>query len=49
MAKLTEEKVRIIRAKRSAGAKLKELAEEFGVHYTVISCIVRLKLWRHVV
>ncbi len=47
-AKLNEMAVVEIRRKRESGAKLKELAEEFGVEDSVISCVVLRKTWKHV-
>lgn len=45
LAKLTDEKVRAIRAAR--GKTTKELAAEYGVHRTVIGKIRNGRIWRH--
>lgn len=48
-AKLTDEDIRRMRALRAhEGMTLKDLASEFGVHYSVIGRIVRGELWRNV-
>lgn len=47
-AKLTESDVRRIRALRAAGAKLRALAEIFGVTDATISSIAKRQTWRHV-
>lgn len=49
-AKLTEEQVREIRARRARGEKLVDLAEEFHVGGPRLSVITRHpeKAWRHV-
>ncbi|HEX8011565.1 MAG TPA: HNH endonuclease [Casimicrobiaceae bacterium] len=49
LAKLTEAKVRTIRAEYAAGvAGYKKLARKYGVNRTTIRPIVRRKTWRHV-
>jgi hypothetical protein len=47
-AKLTEGKVRAIRAQRAEGATPKELAEEFGTTRANICYILRGQTWTHV-
>jgi hypothetical protein len=47
-AKLTADQVRKIRARRAAGSTLVELATEYGVDFSNISCIARRKTWKHV-
>ncbi len=48
-SKLSEEAVREIRRRYSAGgASQQSLADEYGVAQTVVSCIVRGLIWRHV-
>ncbi len=49
LAKLTEDDVREIRRRATAGEKQKTLAEDFGVVQTGISKIVKLLTWKHVV
>lgn len=48
MAKLTEESVREIRRRAHAGETDRDLAREFQVDSSSISCIARGKTWRHV-
>lgn len=48
MAKLTARQAREIRRRRLAGEKIRDLAEEFGVHHTQISSIALGKTWAHV-
>lgn len=49
MAKLTDEKVRSIRAKcKAAGVRQCAVAREFGVSVMTVSLIVNNKTWRHV-
>lgn len=45
-AKLTAQQVRDIRDKRAAGVKLKPLAQEYGVHISLISQIANGKMWK---
>jgi hypothetical protein len=47
-AKLTDEKVRAIRERHSAGVYIKALAREYGVDKKAIQNIVRRITWRHV-
>jgi hypothetical protein len=47
-AKLNDDVVREIRGMRANGAKLRELAERFGVSTAKISQISLMKSWRHV-
>lgn len=47
-SKLNEEKVRLIRQMRKEGKTLQKIADEFGVNNTLISQIVRYKIWKHV-
>jgi hypothetical protein len=47
-AKLTERDVQTIRARRRAGASLRELSQQFGVCDATISVVSRGLLWRHV-
>lgn len=47
-AKLTEDDVRAIRARRAAGEQLKSIAPDFGVSLSTVSLIVRRIYWRHV-
>lgn len=48
-AKLNVEQVREIRARYAAGSSTQQqLADEFGVYITLISQIVRKKVWAHV-
>ena len=46
--RLTADKVREIRARRASGAKLNDLAVEFGVHIVTISDAVKRVTWAHV-
>lgn len=48
-SKLTEEQVREIRRRRSAGEKLQPLADEFGVAFSLISMIALNRIWKHVI
>lgn len=48
MAKLTEERVKEIRALAASGMMLKDIAPQFGVNRSMISRIVSRKIWRHV-
>lgn len=48
-AKLTEEKVRAIRAAFNTGAKQAELARLHGIHCGTVHEICRYKSWKHVV
>lgn len=47
-AKLTNAKVREIRKKRSEGAKIVRLAEEYGVGYGCIERVVHRQSWKHI-
>jgi hypothetical protein len=47
-AKLTEEKVTAIRARRAQGEKLKALSEEYGVSETKICQVAKRQAWAHV-
>ncbi len=47
-AKLTEDKVRIIRQKAAEGATYRSLGKEFGVHSVTVLAVVHRKTWRHV-
>ena len=44
-AKLSYEKVAIIREMRRKGFTLKQIGATFGVHFTTIDLIVRGKIW----
>lgn len=47
-AKLTDDNVRYIRGRYATGAVSQQaLADEFGVHQTIVSDIVRRVTWRH--
>lgn len=46
--KLTEEDVREIRVKHTAGMSGYKLAAEYGVSQTTIGCVVKRKSWLHV-
>lgn len=48
LAKLTEDIVRAIRARRASGEMGTALAREFGVNKQVIWAVVQRKTWRHV-
>lgn len=48
-AKLTEDKVRNIRAMLSSGATRKAASAAFGVHYNTVAMIHRGEIWSHVV
>ena len=49
MSKVTEEQADEIRRRYEAGGVYqRELGEEFGLHQTMVSLIVRRKNWRHV-
>lgn len=48
-AKLTDEQVRAIRARRAAGDSCCKLAREYGVHHIAISRVARRRSYRHVV
>src|SRR5262245_48841979 len=45
--RLTEAKVRLIRAERQEGMMLSEIAARYGVHIMTISDCLRGKTWRH--
>lgn len=47
-AKLTDESVRNIRAAVSGGRSQRAVAREYSVHPTLVSLIVRKRIWRHV-
>ena len=47
-AKLTDERVRLIRQLSERGIKSRRLAEQFGVNCSTISRIVKGKLWLHI-
>ena len=47
-AKLTEQQVREMRAKRLAGAQLSQLAREYGVSQNSVSRIAMRRIWKHV-
>ena len=47
-ARLTDDQVREIRVRRSAGERAKDLAAEFGVTPPLISYIARRTAWRHI-
>lgn len=47
-AKLTEDKVRAIRAMRKAGCNLSVIATAFGIHDRTVGAILKGKTWRHV-
>lgn len=49
MSKLTDEKVRNIRKRLAAGESRKAIAEDLGVHKTLIGLVDRGRIWRHVV
>jgi hypothetical protein len=46
--KLTNEKVLAIRQRRSEGVGVKELAAEFGVHFTTIVQVAKGRTWKHI-
>ena len=48
-AKLTDEKVRVIRYLRKVGFTLSDLAWQFDVHKMTISTICAGKTWRHII
>lgn len=48
MARLNDEKVRLIRESARAGVSLKELAKKLGVHYTLCWQISKGRGWAHV-
>lgn len=48
MSKLDEDKVIQIRSLRKEGKKLNEIADIFGVDFTLIWQVVNRKIWRHV-
>ena len=47
-AKLTEDQVRSIRARREAGETLNSISAEYGISATMVSLIYRRKNWQHV-
>jgi hypothetical protein len=47
-SKLTEDDVRAIRAMAEAGCTHREIAQQYGVHRTAVSQIVRGETWTHV-
>ena len=47
-AKLTEYDIPIIRRRCEAGELLKDIADDYGVHYVTIIHIRDRKIWRHV-
>ena len=47
-AKLSEEDVRAIRAKKASGVRTMDLMAEYGVGRSHIGCILRGDKWRHV-
>ena len=49
MAKLTEKAVREIRRRRTAGEKLKPIAEDFGISDRAVSKICRGDRWAHLI
>lgn len=50
VSKLTEQKVRALRAKHAAGGiTIAALAAEYGVHPRVAGCAIRRLTWKHVV
>jgi hypothetical protein len=48
LAKLDEEKVRLIRRLYAGGVLQQELADRFGVVNQLISAVVNRKVWAHV-
>jgi Autographiviridae endonuclease len=49
MSKLTIDQVRAIRAAYAAGGRSQQsIADEFGIHQSVVSDIVRREIWQHV-
>lgn len=48
MAKLTEALVRDIRLRLASGEMQVAIARDVGVHKSLISCVARKKIWRHV-
>lgn len=49
MAKFTEDNIREIRRRSSAGEKCTYLAREYGVSHSAISMIISRKRWSHIV
>lgn len=49
ISKLTDEKVRIIRARCDDGDSQQKIADDFGVSRALISYIHNRKIWKHVV
>lgn len=47
-ARLTADEVSAIRKRREAGEQLRDLAAEYGVHYTHVHLICSRKRWAHV-
>ena len=47
-AKLTEDSVRSIRARRRTGEPLKSIAVDYGIHFGTVSGICRRTRWAHV-
>lgn len=47
-AKLSEERVRQIRAMRADGYKLREIGLAFGVHLSTVAYVCNGKNWRHI-
>jgi hypothetical protein len=47
-AKLTEEGVREIRRRKARGETLKVIAADYGVHFSIISDVIRGETWSHV-
>lgn len=48
VAKLNDEKVREIRKKRKAGAKVKDLGKEYNVYFSTIKKVIYRNTWKHV-
>jgi hypothetical protein len=47
-AKLTEARVRAMRAEFASGSTMKGIAERYGLHRAYVSQIVRRKRWSHI-
>lgn len=47
-AKLTEEQVKLVRSKVAQGQTMLSVARDFNVHVSLVSLIVKRKIWTHV-